>query len=145
MVEKNYWNFSKKGNSMGHFHTCIGQELIGVCLAENLKHEDHLISNHRGHVQTPSPLRSQTPRQSRARPRPQGALSSPPGRATRLCLDTGHRRTFIRAFRQPPVSATFPPNANSEQLGFDLALILITKSRRVKKPPPKSLGTSNHH
>lgn len=49
LVEEKLLELFQEGKLNGTVHTCIGQELIGVCLAENLKHEDYVISNHRGH------------------------------------------------------------------------------------------------
>lgn len=39
----------KKGELNGTVHTCVGQELTPVVLAESLKKGDRIFSNHRGH------------------------------------------------------------------------------------------------
>ncbi len=48
-VEEKLLELFKEGELNGTVHTCIGQELTGVCLAENLSADDYILSNHRGH------------------------------------------------------------------------------------------------
>lgn len=48
-VEQKLLELFQEGKINGTVHTCIGQELIGVCAAEFLKDDDHVLSNHRGH------------------------------------------------------------------------------------------------
>ncbi len=48
-VEKKLLDLFKKGQINGTVHTCIGQELTGVCAAEFLNDDDYVLSNHRGH------------------------------------------------------------------------------------------------
>lgn len=48
-VEKQLLTLFQEGKINGTVHTCIGQELIGVCAAEMLNNDDYVLSNHRGH------------------------------------------------------------------------------------------------
>ncbi|GGG08701.1 dehydrogenase E1 protein subunits alpha/beta [Dokdonia pacifica] len=48
-VEQKLLELFQQGKINGTVHTCIGQELIGVCAAEFLNDNDHVLSNHRGH------------------------------------------------------------------------------------------------
>ncbi|MGE0764167.1 MAG: thiamine pyrophosphate-dependent enzyme [Bdellovibrionales bacterium] len=38
-----------QGKVHGTIHTCVGQEMVGACLAEHLSASDYVFSNHRGH------------------------------------------------------------------------------------------------
>lgn len=49
LVEQKLLELFSEGKLNGTVHTCIGQELIGVCLAESLSDDDFILSNHRGH------------------------------------------------------------------------------------------------
>lgn len=48
-VEERLLSLFQDGQINGTVHTCIGQELIGVCAAQFLRDEDYVLSNHRGH------------------------------------------------------------------------------------------------
>ena len=48
-LEEKLLQLFSKGKITGTVHTCIGQELIGACLAKNLNKNDYIVSNHRGH------------------------------------------------------------------------------------------------
>jgi len=48
-VEEKLLDLFKQGKINGTVHTCIGQELIPVCIAEYLNDDDYVFSNHRGH------------------------------------------------------------------------------------------------
>lgn len=48
-VEERLLSLFQDGKINGTVHTCIGQELIGVCAAEFLNDQDYVLSNHRGH------------------------------------------------------------------------------------------------
>lgn len=48
-VEEKLLVLFQEGKINGTVHTCIGQELTGVCAAEYLREDDYVISNHRGH------------------------------------------------------------------------------------------------
>jgi len=48
-VEQKFLELFAKGKLNGTVHTCIGQELVGVCIAEHLTEKDFVLSNHRGH------------------------------------------------------------------------------------------------
>lgn len=48
-VEQKLLVLFQEGKINGTVHTCIGQELTGVCAAEHLREDDYVISNHRGH------------------------------------------------------------------------------------------------
>lgn len=48
-VEEKLLKLFAEGKINGTIHTCIGQELIGVCLAKKLHPDDYVFSNHRGH------------------------------------------------------------------------------------------------
>lgn len=48
-VEQKLLELFQEGKINGTVHTCIGQELIGACVAEFLNDNDHVLSNHRGH------------------------------------------------------------------------------------------------
>lgn len=48
-TEKSLLTLFSEGKIHGTIHTCIGQELIGVCISSFLKTTDFIISNHRGH------------------------------------------------------------------------------------------------
>ena len=48
-VEEKLLQLFSEGKINGTVHTCIGQELIGACLAKNLNKDDFIVSNHRGH------------------------------------------------------------------------------------------------
>jgi 2-oxoisovalerate dehydrogenase E1 component len=48
-VEEKLLDLFAKGKLNGTVHTCIGQELNAVAIAQCLKVEDHVFSNHRGH------------------------------------------------------------------------------------------------
>ena len=48
-VEKKLLELFQDGKINGTVHTCLGQELIGVCASEFLDDNDHVLSNHRGH------------------------------------------------------------------------------------------------
>ncbi|TAL81357.1 MAG: pyruvate dehydrogenase, partial [Bacteroidetes bacterium] len=47
--EERLFDLFNKGKIFGTIHTCIGQELIPVCLAEFSTEDDFWLSNHRGH------------------------------------------------------------------------------------------------
>lgn len=49
LVEEKLLELFKKGEINGTVHTCIGQELTAICLAEYLTEKDYVLSNHRGH------------------------------------------------------------------------------------------------
>ena len=49
LVEEKLLDLFKSGKINGTVHTCIGQELTAVCLAEYLADDDYVLSNHRGH------------------------------------------------------------------------------------------------
>ena len=49
LVEEKLLELFNEGKLNGTVHTCIGQELTGVCLAESLNEDDYILSNHRGH------------------------------------------------------------------------------------------------
>ena len=49
LVEEKLLSLFQEGKINGTVHTCIGQELTGVCLAEVLNSDDIVLSNHRGH------------------------------------------------------------------------------------------------
>jgi 2-oxoisovalerate dehydrogenase E1 component len=49
LVEEKLLELFKSGKINGTVHTCVGQELIPVCLAEYLNDDDYILSNHRGH------------------------------------------------------------------------------------------------
>lgn len=48
-VEKKLLDLFTKGHIAGTIHTCLGQELTGVAIAEHIREDDWLISNHRCH------------------------------------------------------------------------------------------------
>ncbi|MFK8059439.1 MAG: thiamine pyrophosphate-dependent enzyme, partial [Polaribacter sp.] len=48
-VEERLLDLFQDGKINGTVHTCIGQELTGVCAAEFLNDNDYVLSNHRGH------------------------------------------------------------------------------------------------
>ena len=48
-VEERLLELFQEGKLNGTVHTCIGQELTGVCAAEFLSDDDFVLSNHRGH------------------------------------------------------------------------------------------------
>ncbi len=48
-VEEKILQLFSEGKINGTVHTCIGQELIGACLAKDLDRNDFIVSNHRGH------------------------------------------------------------------------------------------------
>ncbi len=48
-VEETLLELFSRGWLNGTVHTCIGQELIGPCVAESLAQDDFVVSNHRGH------------------------------------------------------------------------------------------------
>ncbi|MBL7739741.1 MAG: hypothetical protein JNK14_11010 [Chitinophagaceae bacterium] len=48
-VEEKLLNLYSQGKLNGTIHTCVGQELSGVCIAESLTPDDFVVSNHRGH------------------------------------------------------------------------------------------------
>lgn len=48
-VEEALLDAFAEGKLSGTIHTCIGQELIGVAVSENLQPHDIIFSNHRGH------------------------------------------------------------------------------------------------
>ena len=48
-AEEKLLSLFKEGRINGTVHTCLGQELIPVCLAEHLDENDLTLSNHRGH------------------------------------------------------------------------------------------------
>lgn len=48
-VEEKLLDLFNEGKINGTVHTCIGQELTGVCAAEFLNEDDYVLSNHRGH------------------------------------------------------------------------------------------------
>ncbi len=48
-VEEKLLDLFKQGKINGTVHTCIGQELTPVCVAEYLNDDDYVFSNHRGH------------------------------------------------------------------------------------------------
>ncbi len=48
-VEERLLSLFQEGKINGTVHTCIGQELIGVCASEFLQDDDYVLSNHRGH------------------------------------------------------------------------------------------------
>lgn len=48
-IEKKLLTLFQAGKINGTVHTCIGQELTGVCAAEFLNDDDYVLSNHRGH------------------------------------------------------------------------------------------------
>lgn len=49
LVEEKLLSLFQEGKINGTVHTCIGQELIGVCASEFLNDDDYVLSNHRGH------------------------------------------------------------------------------------------------
>lgn len=49
LVEEQLLTLFQEGKINGTVHTCIGQELTGVCIAECLEPSDIVLSNHRGH------------------------------------------------------------------------------------------------
>ncbi len=49
LVEEKLLALFLDGKINGTVHTCIGQELIGVCSSEHLQDNDYVLSNHRGH------------------------------------------------------------------------------------------------
>lgn len=48
-VEQRLLELFSQGKITGTVHTCIGQEFVGVAVAEHLLPGDYLFSNHRGH------------------------------------------------------------------------------------------------
>lgn len=48
-VEQKLLTLFQEGKINGTVHTCIGQELTGVCASEFLNDDDFVLSNHRGH------------------------------------------------------------------------------------------------
>lgn len=48
-VEEKLLDLFSQGKITGTVHTCIGQEFVGVAVAEHLQPGDYLFSNHRGH------------------------------------------------------------------------------------------------
>jgi 2-oxoisovalerate dehydrogenase E1 component len=48
-VEEKLLQLFSEGKVSGTVHTCVGQELIGACVAQELKEKDYIVSNHRGH------------------------------------------------------------------------------------------------
>lgn len=48
-VEEKLLQLFNENKLNGTVHTCVGQELIGVCLSEYLSNTDMILSNHRGH------------------------------------------------------------------------------------------------
>ena len=48
-VEQSLLDLFAQGKLFGTVHTCVGQELIGVAIAENLSSKDWMFSNHRCH------------------------------------------------------------------------------------------------
>ena len=48
-VEERLLELFQEGKINGTVHTCIGQELTGVCASEFLTEDDYVLSNHRGH------------------------------------------------------------------------------------------------
>ncbi len=49
LVEEKLLALFQEGKIDGTIHTCIGQELIPVCVSEYLTDSDFVLSNHRGH------------------------------------------------------------------------------------------------
>lgn len=49
LVEEKLLKLFNEGKLNGTVHTCIGQELTAVCLAQALNADDYILSNHRGH------------------------------------------------------------------------------------------------
>lgn len=48
-VEEKLLELFSAGKINGTVHTCIGQELIASCIANELEEDDFILSNHRGH------------------------------------------------------------------------------------------------
>ena len=48
-VETSFLELFKEGLLRGTVHTCVGQELSAVAVCHNLKDDDFVVSNHRGH------------------------------------------------------------------------------------------------
>lgn len=49
LFEEKLLDLYKEGKLHGTVHTCVGQELSAIAVIRNLKPEDHVFSNHRGH------------------------------------------------------------------------------------------------
>lgn len=48
-AEEKILSLFSEGKINGTVHTCVGQELTGICVSEFLLHDDFILSNHRGH------------------------------------------------------------------------------------------------
>jgi len=49
LVEEKLLDLFKEGKIFGTVHTCIGQEFVGIAVAETYIAGDLAVSNHRGH------------------------------------------------------------------------------------------------
>lgn len=49
LIEEKLLSLFNEGKLNGTVHTCLGQELIPVCLSKCINSDDYILSNHRGH------------------------------------------------------------------------------------------------